>query len=157
MIIKSLKQINEFEDRGVANALDRYSQDLKAAREAYQKEDPGYGPLSRPAIFRNPSAAYDKHLAEKNALERLKASLQGKVSQADQDEQKFQLAKAAAKSFQPEVSQKVKSVDLSSSASKISSKLGEHTPSLVAGSLLGLAAIAALKKRKQHLPSPSKY
>ena len=133
----------------------RYKQDIQKADADYQKVDPKHGALSLPRMFRHGAAAKDRSLAIDAAKERLHASKQGMVSKQDYDESRFEAAKSkaaiAAKS-RGEADQQ----DHAGILHKIGSHIAEH-PLPYLATAAGIAAIAAMQKRKQRLPEPSKY
>lgn len=164
--IKSLNKINEglFSD----NVHDiRYKQDIVKANEAYDKVAGTHGPLSMPRKFRwllTPNkkvaeAAYDRSAAIKAAEARREAGKLGMASKQDLDEAKFQAAQAQAKlraKAAGAVKKQVTEEDKPGIFRKIGGAIAEH-PYIAAGTVAGLAGLAALQKRKKREPEPGQY
>ncbi|HQF43010.1 MAG TPA: hypothetical protein PK073_08840 [Ignavibacteriaceae bacterium] len=160
--IKSLNRIVEAE-----NDYDiRYRQDIQKAKEAYQKAKEADNTWKYTPWFLSPGgkktaeAHYDYHSALDAAEARRKAAKMGMVSKQDYDESRYQAARAAAKARS--LANDVKEQQLHDSDNrpgvirKIGGAIADH-PLLAVGTVAGLAGLAALQKRKRHLPEPGKY
>jgi hypothetical protein len=184
MIIKSLSRINEGEQNPkiaqAKEALERakkyyedvqrppadiqYGQDIAKANEAYQKvrESEGVSKLTPWFLTPKPKVAeahYDLHKSLDLADARRKAAKMGMVSKEDYDEMKFQLARKTAGD---RAAKAVKSAAEESATSdkpgilrKIGGAIAEH-PLLAAGTVAGIAGLAALQKRRK-TEQPQQY
>jgi len=164
LIIKSLNKITEAADEHDI----RYQQDIKKAKEIYQKARESDNTYKYTPWFLSPGgkktaeAHYDYHSALDAAEARRKAAKMGMISKQDYDDARFEAAKASAKARAAlavkakEESQEPDTDNKSGILSKIGGAVKEH-PLIAAGTVAGLAGLVALQKRKQRLPEPGKY
>jgi hypothetical protein len=159
--IKSLKRIVEAAD--TSHDI-RYQQDIAKAKSDYDKADTSRGTLSFvPKTFRrhmtNPDAHAKMDMDMEAAKERREAAKKGLFTKQDNDESKFEAAKAkaalAAKAR--EESGAANSVeDKQTVMGSIGKHLSDHPLPYVAAAA-GIAGLAALQKRKSRLPEPGSY
>ena len=159
MIINSLKRINESD---AAHDI-RYKTDLAKADADYQKADPSYKPLLFNNKFarrlRNPYAAEDRDRTIKISEDRYNAAKKGFVSKHDYNEAKiegFKAKKLAAKAAGKIKQDSTGSEHTPGIIRKIGGAIAEH-PYIAAGTVAGIAGLAALQKRKKRLPEPGSY
>ncbi len=154
--INSLKRINEIEKPEDI----RYKSDLDAANTAYDKVDTyaktGFVPRKFRYLLTPDSkvaeAAADRDRAIDLAEARKKAAKMGMVSKEDYDELRYQAAKntAAERAAKSAASQAAEhtSDEKPGILRKIGGAIAEH-PLIAAGTVAGIAGLAALQKRRK--------
>ena len=149
--INSLKRINEIEKPEDI----RYKSDLDAANTAYDKVDTyaktGFVPRKFRYLLTPDSkvaeAAADRDRAIDLAEARKKAAKMGMVSKEDYDELRYQAAERAAKSAASQAAEHT-SDEKPGILRKIGGAIAEH-PLIAAGTVAGIAGLAALQKRRK--------
>jgi len=162
--INSLKRIDEVERPEDI----RYKADIDAANSAYDKVDTyaksGFVPRKFRYLLTPDSkvaeAAADRDRAIDLAEARKKAAKMGMASKEDYDELRYQVAKnttaeRAAKSAASQVADEHASDEKSGILRKIGGAIAEH-PLIAAGTVAGIAGLAALQKRRK-TEQPQQY
>jgi len=139
----------------------KYDQDIKNANDAYDKVDKyaksGFVPRKIRYLLTPNSkvaeAAADRDRAIYLADARKEAAKKGMVSKEDYDETRYQLAKkAAAERATKSTAEEHATTDNNPGIlRKIGGAIAEH-PMIAAGTVAGIAGLAALRRRKTYQP-----
>lgn len=146
----------------------RYQDEIKAAKEAYTKAREADNTWKYTPWFLSPGgkktaeAHHDYHAALDAAEARREAAKQGMASKQDLDEAKYQAAKnaAAARVAKNAAAAKEGATELAPDEKpgilrRIGGAIAEH-PLLAAGTVAGIAGLAALQKRRK-TEQPQQY
>ena len=158
--IKSLKRITEADEHDK-----RYDTDVAAAKESYQKAREADHTYKYTPWFLSPrgkktaEAHHDYHANLDAAEKRRKFGKLGGVSKEDNDETKFQAARAsvAARSkIHSAAKENTTEPEHQGIIKRVTGAIADH-PYLAAGAAAGIAGAAVLQKRKNRLPEPGSY
>jgi hypothetical protein len=157
--IKSLKRIVE-----AAHDV-RYNEDIAKAKDIYKKAREADNTYKYTPWFLSPGgkktaeAHHDYHSALDSAEARHKAAKQGLVTKQDNDETKFEAAKAkfaAVHKAKQEAGGSPVAEDKPGIIRRVAGTVADH-PLIAVGTVAGIAGLAALQKRKKRLPEPGSY